>query len=76
MRLRWLTLADVICRFIFPDANYSYADSSRKSLTDLDLRNNRVLEVHNLHNLPRLEHLNLGMSLDCILSSSLTNYRR
>ncbi|KAH7414035.1 hypothetical protein DE146DRAFT_707799 [Phaeosphaeria sp. MPI-PUGE-AT-0046c] len=30
-----------------------------KSLTDIDLRNNRILEARNLHNLPRLEHLNL-----------------
>jgi hypothetical protein len=36
------------------------ANENSKSLTDLDLRNNRLLEVRNLHHLPRLEHLNLG----------------
>ncbi|CAO2650687.1 Nn.00g019790.m01.CDS01 [Neocucurbitaria sp. VM-36] len=30
-----------------------------KSLTDIDLRNNRLLEVRNLHCLPQLQHLNL-----------------
>lgn len=33
----------------------------RKSLTDLDLRKNRLLEVRNLQRLPQLQHLNLGM---------------
>jgi hypothetical protein len=63
MKLRWSTLADLICRFNIHCRNKSYANSSRKSLTDLDLRNNRLLEVHNLHNLSRLEHLNLGTLL-------------
>ncbi|KAH7080257.1 hypothetical protein BKA63DRAFT_437249 [Paraphoma chrysanthemicola] len=36
-----------------------FARSDLKSLTDLDLRNNQMLEVRNLHRLPRLEHLNL-----------------
>jgi hypothetical protein len=70
MKLRWSTLADVICRFSSICRINSYADISRKSLTDLDLRNNRLLEVHNLHNLPRLEHLNLGMPLFYILSTT------
>jgi hypothetical protein len=37
-----------------------FTNTSSASLTDLDLRNNRVVEVRNLHNLSRLEHLNLG----------------
>ncbi|KAH7388621.1 hypothetical protein BKA66DRAFT_489597 [Pyrenochaeta sp. MPI-SDFR-AT-0127] len=36
-----------------------FARANWKSLTDLDLRNNRLLEVRNLHNLPQLQHLNL-----------------
>lgn len=39
------------------------ANAFSKSLTDLDLRNNRLLEVRNLHQLPRLEHLDLGKLL-------------
>jgi hypothetical protein len=37
------------------------------SLTDLDLRNNRLVEVRNLHNLSRLEHLNLGKLQEILL---------
>lgn len=36
-----------------------FAKTNLKSLTDLDLRKNRMLEVRNLHCLPQLQHLNL-----------------
>ncbi|KAL5116538.1 Protein nud1 [Pleosporales sp. CAS-2024a] len=36
-----------------------FSRSNLISLTDLDLRKNRLLEARNVHNLPRLEHLNL-----------------
>ncbi|KAF1837230.1 hypothetical protein BDW02DRAFT_491871 [Decorospora gaudefroyi] len=36
-----------------------FAQTDLKSLTDLDLRKNRLLEVRNLHCLPQLQHLNL-----------------
>ena len=37
-----------------------FARSNLKSLTDLDLRGNRLLEVRNVHRLSQLQHLNLG----------------
>ena len=37
-----------------------FARSNLKSLTDLDLRGNRLLEVRNMHRLSQLQHLNLG----------------
>ncbi|KAJ8106459.1 hypothetical protein OPT61_g9523 [Boeremia exigua] len=37
-----------------------FARSNLKSLTDLDLRKNRLLEVRNVHRLSQLQHLNLG----------------
>ncbi|KAK1915730.1 hypothetical protein P3342_003543 [Pyrenophora teres f. teres] len=36
-----------------------FSRSNLKSLTDLDLRKNQLLEVRNLHCLPQLQHLNL-----------------
>ena len=33
-----------------------------KSLTDIDLHGNRLFQVRNVHRLPQLQHLNLGMS--------------
>lgn len=36
-----------------------FARSNLKSLTDLDLRKNRLLEVRNVHRLSQLQHLNL-----------------
>ncbi|KAF9695895.1 hypothetical protein EKO04_006070 [Ascochyta lentis] len=36
-----------------------FARSNLKSLTDLDLRKNRLLEIRNVHRLPQLQHLNL-----------------
>ncbi|KAF3043448.1 hypothetical protein E8E12_008270 [Didymella heteroderae] len=36
-----------------------FARSNLKSLTDLDLQKNRLLEVRNVHRLPQLQHLNL-----------------
>ena len=38
------------------------AKLSRKSLVDLNLRGNGLIEVRNVQCLPELEHLNLGMS--------------
>jgi hypothetical protein len=49
---------------------------SRTSLTDLDLRNNHILEARNLHNLPRLEHLNLGMHLEISCVRAPTDIHR
>lgn len=45
----------------------------RKSLTDLDLRKNHLLEVRNLHCLPQLQHLNLGMFFGCYVCWDITN---
>lgn len=36
-----------------------FARATLKSLTDIDLRGNRLLEVRNLHCLPQLQHLNI-----------------
>lgn len=60
MRLRKWILVDLICMFCDNSATAALTNISSVSLTDLDLRNNRVVEVRNLHNLSRLEHLNLG----------------
>lgn len=76
-RSRWWTLVARTCKSCSHYRNDCHADLSRASLTDLDLRNNRLLEVRNLHSLPRLEHLNLGTSTLCIQVAPLTNiYRR
>ncbi|KAI8936413.1 hypothetical protein NX059_006821 [Plenodomus lindquistii] len=37
-----------------------FARTDLKSLTDLDLRKNRLVEVRNVHCLPQLQHLNLN----------------
>ncbi|KAJ4296434.1 Protein nud1 [Kalmusia sp. IMI 367209] len=36
-----------------------FAKANFKSVTDLDLRGNQLIEVRNLHRLPQLQHLNL-----------------
>lgn len=38
-------------------------DVRRKSLTNLNLRSNRLLEVRNVHHLSQLQHLDLGKLL-------------
>ncbi|KAH9865679.1 hypothetical protein J1614_009265, partial [Plenodomus biglobosus] len=37
-----------------------FARTDLKSLTDLDLRKNRLIEIRNVHCLPQLQHLNLN----------------
>jgi hypothetical protein len=59
---RWWTLAGRICKLVKSVySNKVKLIYIRKSLTDLDLHSNHLLEVRSLHHLLRLEHLNLGM---------------
>lgn len=43
----------------YDEHSLSLLIGTRKSLTDLDLRKNRLLELRNVHCLPQLQHLNL-----------------
>lgn len=44
-----------------------------KSLADLNLRGNRIVEVRNVHRLPQLRYIDLGKTIISIYVSALAN---